>query len=145
MKEQILRLRNRIIDLVRVFNKHVLNRFMLKIAETGRGPYTVVHHVGRRSGRAYRTPVFASYNGDMILIPLPYGENVDWLRNILAKGSCELLGNRSRITAATPEVLEAAVAVPLLPRWRGKVFQIFKIEKFLRLKEIKKTGIHNPQ
>jgi deazaflavin-dependent oxidoreductase (nitroreductase family) len=137
--------RQKVINLVRVFNKHILNRMILALAETGKGPYTVVYHVGRRSGKVYSTPVFAYYNGETIIVPLPYGENVDWLRNVLAKGNCEIVGNRSKMTAANLEILESAAALPLLPRWRGKVFQIFKIEKFLRLKAIEKKGIRNNQ
>ena len=39
-------------------NKRFLNPVMLRVA-TGVGPMAVVRHVGRRSGRTYRTPVFA--------------------------------------------------------------------------------------
>ncbi|MGD2163261.1 MAG: hypothetical protein PVH60_09655 [Anaerolineales bacterium] len=145
MSQSYQSFRQRGIDLARSFNKHFLNRIMLKLAETGRGPYTTIYHIGRRSGRHYRTPVFASYNYDTIIIPLPYGENVDWLRNILANGDCEIVGNKSRIKAADPELLSSKVATPLLPRWRGTLFQIFKIENFLRLKVMDRRAIRNSQ
>ncbi len=71
-------------------NKHVLNPVMLRVA-TGIGPMAVVRHTGRRSGRAYRTPVFAfAYRGDgtvRVVLALTYGPDVDWVRNVDAAGS----------------------------------------------------------
>ncbi len=71
-------------------------------------PFAVIHHAGRRSGRAYRTPVvaFASRGGaDGVPAagsPLPWGADVDWCRNILAAGSYELTrrGRRYRVDEA---------------------------------------------
>ena len=69
--------------LVKRVNKHVLNPVMLRFS--GRSGLTAtVHHRGRRSGTAYATPVVAHRSNDEVIIPLPYGPNVDWLRNILA-------------------------------------------------------------
>jgi hypothetical protein len=76
---------------IRYFNKHIFNKITLAIADSGWGPFSVLHHVGRSSGRAYRTPVLASYVGETIIIPLSYGENVDWLRNILAQDGCVIV------------------------------------------------------
>jgi deazaflavin-dependent oxidoreductase (nitroreductase family) len=71
-------------------NKHALNPVMLRVA-TGIGPMAVVRHTGRRSGRTYRTPVFAfAYRGDggvRVVLALTYGADVDWLRNVEAAGS----------------------------------------------------------
>jgi hypothetical protein len=37
--------------------KNSLNRVTLRIARSGRGPFSLVRHVGSRSGRTYETPV----------------------------------------------------------------------------------------
>src|SRR5262247_782864 len=50
------------------------------------GPYAVVRHVGRRSGRAYATPVWAASRGDDVLIALILGTETDWCRNVRAAG-----------------------------------------------------------
>jgi deazaflavin-dependent oxidoreductase (nitroreductase family) len=52
--------------------------------------FGVVVHVGRRSKRVYRTPINVFRRGDDYFFALTYGSDVDWLRNILAAGQCEL-------------------------------------------------------
>jgi len=54
----------------------------------------LVHHVGRRSGQAYATPVGARLHDDQIVIPLTFGSRSDWSRNVRAAGwsSIELDG-----------------------------------------------------
>jgi deazaflavin-dependent oxidoreductase (nitroreductase family) len=59
-------------------------------------PLAVVHHVGRRSGRPYRTPVVAFHGEDGFVIPLTYGRDVDWARNLVEAdgGEIEQMGRR---------------------------------------------------
>lgn len=78
-------------------------------------PLALVHHVGRRSGRAYRTPVVAFAGAEGVVIPLTYGRDVDWARNILRAGGCELtrLGRRMRLGA--PRIVDFDAAAPRLP------------------------------
>jgi deazaflavin-dependent oxidoreductase (nitroreductase family) len=62
-------------------------------------PFAVVRHVGRKTGRTYRTPVVAFRSDAGIVIPMTYGRDVDWARNILrAKGGeLERMGGRVRL------------------------------------------------
>ena len=122
-------------DGIRVFNKYIFNRIILTFAEGRIGPFSVVYHKGRRSGRTYRTPVVASFMGETIIIPLTYGDHVDWLRNILAQGGCEVVSKRRRITATNPEVINAATALPLLPESHRRLLERFHLKKFVRLKK----------
>lgn len=59
-------------------------------------PLAMVRHTGRKSGRPYRTPVVAIPSADGFVIPLTYGRDVDWARNLVAAGGGELerLGRR---------------------------------------------------
>ena len=41
-----------------------------------------VHHVGRRSGTKYVTPVGARVTDAKVLIPLTFGNQSDWVRNV---------------------------------------------------------------
>lgn len=66
---------------------------------------TVVRHVGRRSGRAYETPVVAVEYDDSFLIALPYGERTDWLKNVLAQGSATLVTHGHTYQVDRPEVI----------------------------------------
>jgi hypothetical protein len=69
-------------------NRVGLNRLSRPVAAHLPG-FGVVHHRGRRSGRAYRTPVnlFPTQRG--FVIALTYGPRTDWMRNVL--GVQELL------------------------------------------------------
>ena len=59
-------------------------------------PLAIVHHTGRKSGRPYRTPVVAFPSAEGFVIPLTYGRDVDWARNLVAAGGgpLERLGRR---------------------------------------------------
>jgi deazaflavin-dependent oxidoreductase (nitroreductase family) len=78
-------------------------------------PLAMVHHVGRKSGRPYRTPVVALRSRDGFVIPMTYGRDVDWARNIVRARGCELerLGRRTRLR--NPRVVGLNAAEPHLP------------------------------
>jgi deazaflavin-dependent oxidoreductase (nitroreductase family) len=62
----------------------------------------VVIHVGRRSGRTYRTPVNVFRDGQQYTFALTYGAETDWVRNVVAAGGCELITRRRRIQLGSP-------------------------------------------
>ena len=78
-------------------------------------PLAVVHHVGRKSGRHYRTPVVALRSATGYVIPMTYGRDVDWARNMLRADGGELsrLGRRVRVHA--PRIVDLPAAEPHLP------------------------------
>ena len=47
-------------------------------------PWAVLIHRGRRSGRVYRTPVVASARGGQLRVAILYGDQSDWVLNVLA-------------------------------------------------------------
>jgi deazaflavin-dependent oxidoreductase (nitroreductase family) len=53
------------------------------------GRFGRVVHVGRRSGRVYRTTMLAFPHGDRVVFALTYGPDAQWVRNVLARGACE--------------------------------------------------------
>lgn len=71
--------------------KNTLNRWTTRTAKSGRGPFSLVRHVGRKSGTVYETPIIVAAVPDGFIAELTYGENVNWYRNIVAAGGCELL------------------------------------------------------
>src|SRR5690348_16438889 len=76
---------------VRVFNHYVLNPILQRFAGRPGFYAALLRHTGRRSGRAYETPVVAMLVNDGVLIPLPYGAHTDWCRNVLAAGRCSMV------------------------------------------------------
>ncbi|KUH99872.1 nitroreductase/quinone reductase family protein [Mycobacterium sp. IS-3022] len=71
--------------------KNTLNRLTAKLARSGHGPFCLVRHVGRKSGRVYETPIIVAAVPGGFVAELTYGENVNWYRNIVAAGGCELV------------------------------------------------------
>jgi hypothetical protein len=48
------------------------------------------HHLGRRSGVVYATPIDALLTPEGAVTPLVYGPGVDWCGNVLAAEGCTL-------------------------------------------------------
>ncbi|WP_201844884.1 nitroreductase family deazaflavin-dependent oxidoreductase [Myceligenerans indicum] len=71
--------------------KNTLNRWTVKLARSGTGPFSLVRHVGRKSGATYETPIIVARAAEGFIAELTYGENVNWYRNIVAAGGCELV------------------------------------------------------
>jgi deazaflavin-dependent oxidoreductase (nitroreductase family) len=78
-------------------------------------PLAMVHHVGRKSGRSYRTPVVAFRSAVGFVIPLTYGRDVDWARNILHAHGGELERLGRRVTLRNPRIVGLETAERRLP------------------------------
>lgn len=100
--------------LVKRFNKYVLNPLVLRFSGRS-GPCAIVHHIGRRSGAIYATPVIAHQTHDDVIIPLPYGTDVDWLRNLLAAGQAVVDLEGCSLSVEEPAVVDIDDVVRLLP------------------------------
>lgn len=131
-------------DWVRQFNKRTVNPTVLSFAGRASRPYAVVHHVGRRSGQTYTTPVNVRPTPEGFIIPLYYGSNVDWCRNVLAAGRCTITWKGSDYPVVEPEVMDPATVLSLvpLPRWRAWIWGVvlsrspLKNVPYLRVKHL---------
>nr|WP_051876969.1 hypothetical protein [Cellulosimicrobium sp. MM] len=96
----------------------------------------VVRHVGRRSGREYRTPVFAfAYRDDptgpvRVAFALTYGPDVDWVRNVEAAG--ELALERRGVEYVVDDVrrVTGADGLRLLPGWTSAILRRAGVDEF---------------
>ena len=50
--------------------------------------FGLLKYRGRKSGKAYRTPMNVFRRGDHYVFALTYGAEVQWVKNILAAGEC---------------------------------------------------------
>jgi deazaflavin-dependent oxidoreductase (nitroreductase family) len=116
---------------VAAFNRRVTNHLTGPFA--GRLPgFAVVRHVGRTSGRAYRTPVNVFRRGDDYVFALTYGPDSDWVRNVEAAGRCEietrgravLLSRPRRFTDPTRQAVPAPVRA---------VLRLIDVDEFLAM------------
>jgi deazaflavin-dependent oxidoreductase (nitroreductase family) len=120
--------------MVRV-NKHVLNALMMRWA--GRGSYpALIHHIGRRSGKAYATPVMVQATPEGFVIPLPYGADTDWCQNVRKAGTATLEHKGESFTVVDPQVIDAEAALPLLSSRRRRAVQRIHVAQFLAVKTI---------
>ncbi len=114
------------------FNRHVTNPIQRMWA--GWAPtFGILEHVGRRSGKPYRTPltVFSTDNGVAIL--LTYGPDRDWLKNITAAGGGTMRRHGKTIGVTAPRVVSKAEAAEhVSPRTR-RIFARLPFEQAVLL------------
>jgi len=122
-----------VLDRVRVFNKHVLNPVMKLVAGRKYWYAGVIEHTGRRSGKTYATPVVIERISDGFIIPLPFGTEVDWLRNVLAGGRATVRVHGEICRAVEPEIVDAATAAQQLSARRQREFGRFRIRSYLKM------------
>jgi deazaflavin-dependent oxidoreductase (nitroreductase family) len=96
-----------------------------------------IHHRGRRSGRPYVTSAGARLAGDVFVIPLTFGTESDWSRNVRAAGGCTIRWKGSDYTVLRPEICDADSIRPLIlsafrPAERV-MFRMLGIKLFMRL------------
>ncbi len=67
--------------------------------------FGILTHVGRKSGKVYRTPVnvFRASNG--FIIALTYSSQSEWVKNVLAAGGCELKTRGKKHQLSSPKVV----------------------------------------
>jgi deazaflavin-dependent oxidoreductase (nitroreductase family) len=94
----------------RVFTNPLMGTFAWLVP-----PLAVVHHVGRKSKRAYRTPVVAFRSAGGFVIPMTYGRDVDWARNVVSAHGCEVVQMGRRAKLRNPRIVGFKAAEPHLP------------------------------
>ena len=64
--------------------KYTFNPLTLRMARRGIGPFSLIRHVGRRSGATFETPLILARVPDGFVAELTYGAGVNWYRNVVA-------------------------------------------------------------
>jgi deazaflavin-dependent oxidoreductase (nitroreductase family) len=67
--------------------------------------FGVLTHVGRTTGRTYRTPLNVFRRGDSYVFFLTYGSDAHWVKNVLAAGSATLETRGTVIPLVGPELV----------------------------------------
>lgn len=123
-------------------NKIGLNR-VTKFVATWAPGWAVVIHRGRRSGRTFRTPLWAFRRGDGYVIALTYGSNADWVRNVLAAGGCELQTRRRRLQLGNPVLYRDEKASDMPPVIRFLLRRVIKAPDYLKLDVVRELAAAN--
>lgn len=118
------------------FNRHVTNPIQRMWA--GWLPsFGILEHVGRRSGKPYRTPVNV-FRTEVdrkpgVAILLTYGPDRDWLKNLTAAGGGRLRTRGKTVGVADPRVVSKAEAAAHVSRGVRRVFARLPFEQAVLL------------
>lgn len=109
-------------------NKRVFNKLELK-----RGARPVLAHVGRSSGRTYRTPLDAHpVEGGYIFI-LMYGSDSDWVKNVMAAGTAGLTVGEDEFELTSPRLVSKEVAWEQVPEGTKAPPGFLRVTEFLQM------------
>ena len=67
--------------------------------------FGILTHVGRKSGKVYRTPVNVFRTPTGVVIALTYSSESEWVKNVLAAGVCELKTRGRKYQLSAPNVV----------------------------------------
>jgi len=70
----------------------------------------ILEHVGRKSGKAYRTPLNVFTTDEGVAVLLTYGPDRDWLKNVVAAGDGRLMRYGRTFGVEQPRVVPKAEA-----------------------------------
>lgn len=80
-------------------------------------------HVGRKSGREYKTPIAVIEKDGVYNIGLAWGKEADWVRNVMAAGEFTIVQRGKTIVLTNPQILHdpavswaPAIGRPILRR-----------------------------
>lgn len=118
---------------LRIFVKHFVNPILRNVAHTSHGPFALLCHVGRRSGKTYEIPIMVWRVEDGFVIALTYGPHVDWLRNLQAAGQGRLRWHKQEYVFRNPEFIDAKAALPALPSFIKQILRLHGTREFVKL------------
>jgi len=67
--------------------------------------FGILTHMGRKSGKVYRTPVNVFRASNRFTIALTYSSQSEWVKNVLAAGGCELKTRGKKYQLSSPNVV----------------------------------------
>jgi deazaflavin-dependent oxidoreductase (nitroreductase family) len=122
-----------IYDRVRVFNKLITNKILIHIAGKKFGHFSILRHIGRKTGKEYSIPVIAEPSEIGFVIALTYGLKVDWYENLKAKGTCKLRWKEKEYSLHNPKLIEPEIGLKSFPVFIRFALRFARIQYFLSL------------
>ncbi len=103
------------------FNRRVVNRVVRPLS--GRfAMWSLIEHRGRRSGKVYRTPVTMFRITGGVAILFAYGEDRDWVRNLVAADGGRVVMSGRTFDVSGPRIVPTVDAAALMGApWRQVV------------------------
>jgi len=96
--------------------------------------FAVLTHRGRNTGRTYRTPVNVFRRGTEYFFFLTYGSDVQWVKNVLAAGSCSIETRGRVVELIQPELITDPELRPAPPHVRFVERRIAGATQYVRMR-----------
>lgn len=125
-----------VVEAVQRLNRGYINPRQLKTAGTPGAYAAVLHHIGRKSGTRYRTPIGVAPFEEGFVVTLPYGPDTDWLRNLMAAGSATLTYEGETIAVDQPRVVPVETIRHAFSASERRSLQLFGIGECLVLHRV---------
>lgn len=97
------------------------------------GKWEVINHVGRSSGKTYRTPLDSWEVDEARVFVLVYGSRCDWVRNILASGRATLETGGWIEELGSPRIISETEVRDMLAGAHKLPPRFLKIDEFLQM------------
>ena len=110
-----------------------INKRVFNPLELSRGERPVITHVGRTSGRTFRTPLDAHPVDGGYLFILVYGSRSDWVQNVLAAGHARLTVDGEDVELTAPRIVGADEAWAAMPDTVKRPPGFLRISEYLRM------------
>lgn len=110
--------------------KHTLNPLTRRLARSSLGPFSIIRHVGRRSGKVYETPIIVAPHPSGFVIELTYGPEVDWHKNIVAAGGGTLVHRGKEYPFSRIEPLDTAAGLAAFPASQQVILRLTGRKQF---------------
>jgi deazaflavin-dependent oxidoreductase (nitroreductase family) len=95
--------------------------------------FGILTYRGRTSGRTYHTPLNVFRRGDSYVFALTYGGDTQWVKNVVAAGSCSLRTRGRDVRLVDPEVFRDPRR-GLMPAPVRVILGLNDVSEFLRMR-----------
>lgn len=98
--------------------------------------FAILIYRGRTTGRTYRTPINVFRRGNTYIFALTYSSNVQWVKNVLAAGGCEIQTLGRRVRLVDPELIvdRSGSLVPVPVRYF--LTRVARVSEYLRMRAV---------
>jgi len=98
--------------------------------------FAVVEHRGRRTGRRYTAPVAARRIAGGFAIPLAFGAQVDWYRNLLAAGGGVIRWRAHAYRVTAPERIAPTIGLAAFDPVQRLLLRFGGIDGFVVVRDL---------
>jgi deazaflavin-dependent oxidoreductase (nitroreductase family) len=116
---------------IAVFNRDWTNRLVRTFAGT-LPPFGVILHHGRRTGRAYETPIMIFRARGGFVVALTYGASAEWVRNVVSAGECDAIVRGKHLRLTNPRRIRGDEGIGLMPAVVRPMLGLMAVRDVLR-------------